>query len=235
MLLAIDQVAVGDALYEGEYELIGCPIGALPELQDAFMSLDELPENIQEMYGLDVDKAKALLTEAGYPDGFQASVVCYSPQVDALAIVADFWSKVGIELTLDVKEYGVYSDISSALTHEDMFMSSCEGTIPHKFVNYTYGNTINKAMVDDPTINAAKTEVTAAYWDYAERMRLLKEVNAYIQEQALGYATPEGYQYFFWWPWVKGFSGEYSVGYYDGLNFPLWIWVDQDLKKEMGY
>ncbi len=36
-----------------------------------------------------------------------------------------------------------------------------------------------------------------------------------------------------WQPWVKHYSGEYQVGYYDSYMYVPYIWIDQDLKEEM--
>gem|GEM_PF-6051536 len=38
----------------------------------------------------------------------------------------------------------------------------------------------------------------------------------------------------FWWPWVKNYSGELTVGYFDA-TWPQWVWYDQTLKKSKGY
>ena len=37
------------------------------------------------------------------------------------------------------------------------------------------------------------------------------------------------------WPWVKGYNGELKLGIAD-FNYPFpYLWIDQDLKKQMGY
>jgi peptide/nickel transport system substrate-binding protein len=68
-------------------------------------------ENIEERR-YDPEKAKALLTEAGYPDGFKTRLI---PQprhalTDALASVQQYWSVVGIEAEVDVVEEGLYAE-----------------------------------------------------------------------------------------------------------------------------
>ncbi len=51
------------------------------------------------------------------------------------------------------------------------------------------------------------------------------------QVYAIPLVTPPDYT--FWWPWVKNYSGEYSVGYVH--SYYQWVWYDQELKKSMGY
>ncbi|MBI2850069.1 MAG: hypothetical protein HYX80_03390 [Chloroflexi bacterium] len=91
-------------------------------------------------------------------------------------------------------------------------------------------------MIDDPVINDAMTEIRlAALTDQNEAMRLYREkIFKYIVTKA--YAVPDviGTNHAFWWPWLKNYSGEEAVGY-DDYNWMQWIWIDQDLKKSMGY
>ncbi len=65
--------------------------------------------------------------------------------------------------------------------------------------------------------------------------RLLKEVALYGIDQAYYIQTPRPYLYRLWWPWVKGYNGEWTVGFgsSSSYNFPIYIWYDQALKKEM--
>ena len=47
-------------------------------------------------------------------------------------------------------------------------------------------------------------------------------------------SDPMSSLYNFWWPWVKNYNGELTIGYYNSI-WPQYIWIDQDLKKAMGY
>jgi peptide/nickel transport system substrate-binding protein len=46
---------------------------------------------------------------------------------------------------------------------------------------------------------------------------------------------PRAYNYTVWWPWLKNYHGEVSVGYLNGFSWATWAWLDQDMKKSMGY
>ncbi len=50
------------------------------------------------------------------------------------------------------------------------------------------------------------------------------------------YAIQRVYPYTFalWWPWLKNYSGERFVGYIT-RHFYSWVWIDEELKKSMGY
>jgi len=38
-----------------------------------------------------------------------------------------------------------------------------------------------------------------------------------------------------WWPWLKNYTGEISVGYGQSGNWEKWVWIDEALKKSLGY
>ncbi|OGO24313.1 MAG: hypothetical protein A2Z28_00205 [Chloroflexi bacterium RBG_16_51_9] len=66
-------------------------------------------------------------------------------------------------------------------------------------------------------------------------MREMKELLKYVLDQAWAIPTPYVPGYVFWWPWIKNYSGETTVGYFEGNSWSQFIWYDQDLKKSMGY
>ena len=37
------------------------------------------------------------------------------------------------------------------------------------------------------------------------------------------------------WPWLKGYNGETALGYGEFNWLFAYLWIDQDLKKAMGY
>ena len=78
-----------------------------------------LPQDqLTEFYKYDPDRARAKLTEAGYPEGFQAKMKL--PKITGISQIADIaallksqWAKVGINVDLEEVELGTY--ISSVL------------------------------------------------------------------------------------------------------------------------
>ena len=64
-MLAIDQPAMLNDFYEGNAELFTLPIQRV--FTSVYTPPDELPEDIRELYEYRPDKARELLTEAGYP------------------------------------------------------------------------------------------------------------------------------------------------------------------------
>lgn len=61
----------------------------------------------------DADRAKALLAEAGYPDGFKLTMHVpgdrYPMGPETAQAVAQFWTRIGVETQVEVVPYSVYS------------------------------------------------------------------------------------------------------------------------------
>lgn len=68
---------------------------------------DEYPH-----YGYDVEEAKQLLADAGYPDGFEITLMVSDNQtrVDMAEIMQNQWSKIGVKANVQVYEIGTFFD-----------------------------------------------------------------------------------------------------------------------------
>ncbi|OGO39305.1 MAG: hypothetical protein A2147_05560 [Chloroflexi bacterium RBG_16_57_8] len=56
----------------------------------------------------------------------------------------------------------------------------------------------------------------------------------YVLDQAYVISRPIYPLTNFWWPWVKNYTGEYSVGYIMYETWAQWVWIDGALKTSMG-
>ena len=62
-----------------------------------------------------------------------------------------------------------------------------------------------------------------------------KELMAYVLDKAWAIPAPATPLNNFWWPWMKHYHGEMSLGYNNDFNFTKYIWMDESLKESMGY
>jgi peptide/nickel transport system substrate-binding protein len=93
----------------------------------------------------------------------------------------------------------------------------------------------NAAKIDDPVVKDDMNQINlVAVTDMHKAMRMYKELAKYVVQQTWAIPEVRGYIYTFWWPWMKNYSGEFSVGYAD-YTWDRYIWFDQALKKSMGY
>jgi len=233
--MAIDRQAIIDSLYGGNAVMLSWPY-SMSWGDEFYTPLEELSPEGQELFTYNPEKAKELMADAGYPDGFKAEIVCTSGWVDGVSLVADYWSELGVELELNVVEYGVYYTVMRGKTHKHMYAMSKGCGDPFAVLNVIGlpGQYWNPAMFDDPyfteTFEKAEQESNPV-----EAKKLLKHLNAYIIEKAPYVNMPIPYVYSFSYPWVKNWYGEISTSTRSPGAIHATIWLDEKLKKEMGY
>lgn len=98
---AIDREAITEALYAGD---------GVASSQVALPGSEDYNEETADMYAYDPDKARELLAEAGYPDGFALPTISTSFANIGLAgqAIAAQLAEVGITLELDEREINGY-------------------------------------------------------------------------------------------------------------------------------
>lgn len=247
LMLATDFEEILQGVAQGNGQIVTAPWAETIEYRDLYVGLDDpdFPESVRELYSYNPEKAKQLLEEAGYPDGLRVEILLPSTgntyagigYADYYSILKDMWAKVGIDLVFDIKEPTAIIPIKRAGEHP-VLSEQQPGPVAifHVGNPVTPGNWHNLSMIDDPIINEAMIEVRrTAIFDLKEAMNIFREkvFKTYLEQV---YAIPGivGYNYTFWWPWLKNYSGEWTIGY-DDWTVATWIWIDQDLKKSMGY
>ena len=70
--------------------------------------------------------------------------------------------------------------------------------------------------------------------DLQEQKAIMKPLGVYTIEQCYAIVLPYGSTYWFWQPWVIGYSGETCCGVmFSLLGWVQYCWIDQELKFEM--
>jgi len=202
-----------------------------------YTPLEELPAEAQELFTYDPVKAKKMLADAGYPNGFSIEL-SYKTGVDTgdiAAMVADYWSKLGITVTLHPLEVSAFNNLRNTLAFNDCFMYDGGGSWPYDAVYTTAvpGQAANRAKVDDPAFTA---EVSALLQetDVAKRSADLKAIAIEWLEKCwyIPVGNPNYLNYY--WPWVKNYWGVWSTGS-NSVKIQSLVWINQDLKKSLGY
>lgn len=100
---AVDRDAINNFIFGGKSHIIGSHM--IPALSKYYE-----PE-AETVYSYDPEKAKELLADAGYADGFDLEITVpssYSQHVDSAQIIADELSQVGINVTLNQVEWSTW-------------------------------------------------------------------------------------------------------------------------------
>ena len=187
---AADKQALIDLAFDG----YGIPLGT-----SMFPSFSKYYDgSLTDFYPHDPERAKALLAEAGYPDGFALTITVpsnYQPHVDAAEVLKMQFEEAGVDVTILPVEWGVWlSDVYTArqfqatitgLTSDNMtarkLLERFGTGIPNNFTNYSdpeYDGLLAQAVsaADD----AAQTELYRAM----ERRLTENAANVYLQDMA---------------------------------------------------
>lgn len=234
--MAIDNKRILNEYYGGEGTLLKWPIVYAKEYAGAYMPLEQLPRSVQELFEYHPDKAKQLLAEAGYPNGFKAKIICYNHRayLDPLQMVKDMWSKIGVELEIEPKDYATFQGIVIRRAYDDMLYGWYGGIGAFwKGISWTTQSYANGSYINDPKCAETRQAMLAAFPDEEKIDQIHREFMPYLLDQAYVIQLPAGYSYRFWWPWVRNYSGESSIGHYNVGNFAKYIWIDQEMKKAL--
>ncbi|MFC1940281.1 ABC transporter substrate-binding protein, partial [Chloroflexota bacterium] len=234
MAMAVNNDEIADEYYGGNAAILAFPASPVTGHKDIYTPLEELPGSVRELFEYHPDKAKQLLAEAGYPNGFKTNIILYELYVDLASMYAAYWADIGIDAELVIKEYGVWASMVKKKTYTQMIirhMSSAANA--HKFLTWTPGRTQNLSIIDDQRVNETFTEIQKNYADPAKQSQLMKDLIPYMLDQCWMLQMPAEYFCTMWWPWVKNYHGERYIGYMATDTFPRYIWVDQDLRKDM--
>ena len=228
---AIDHQALIDDYYEGEGVLITAPAAHIPEFEGWWTPLEEYSEDIQKLYGYYPDEAEELLADAGYPDGFECTALAASEGM--LPIIKDMWAKIGVEMSIDIKTSPVVSSITMRAQHEDIYYGGESGEVVLKCNVWRTDSYLNYSMIDNEEFNEWFPEFELNMLDWEKMGTMYKDIEAKMRAEAYQVYLPAGYSYYLWWPWLKGWSGETNVGYYNAYNQMAYMWIDTDLREEL--
>jgi peptide/nickel transport system substrate-binding protein len=240
MLKATDYKSIVSGMYNGKAVYPTFPIPPMQDLVNNYLPLSDASQEVQDMYKYDPDKAKAMLKEAGYPDGFTASILVQNNEayVDYCSVIKEQWAKVGITLNITQLEFGVFMNRYIARDYDELFYgsSASPGTFRSMVCVQGSGGGYNLSYVVDNRLAKGIDDMLTAFnaGDDAKCAQIHKQMSQIIYEECWVICSPSQDGETFWSPWIKNYSGENYVGV---LNTNLWtkyVWVDQALKKSMG-
>ncbi|MEK7352983.1 MAG: ABC transporter substrate-binding protein, partial [Chloroflexota bacterium] len=124
LLMATDFDSLKNNYYGGEAAIIAWPLQKTRGFEPAYMGLEELPAPIQEFYKYNPERAKKLLAEAGYPNGFKTKIIVNNvfTSVDLMSAIKAMWAKAGVDLQLDIKDAAVYTSLNNARNYDEMLL-----------------------------------------------------------------------------------------------------------------
>jgi peptide/nickel transport system substrate-binding protein len=234
--MAVNKQEIIKAYYGGNAEMLGFPMH--PTWVGYYEPLSDMPESVKELFTFNPTKAKQLLAEAGYPNGFtfKTQTTSASTENDLLAMVAAYLAKVGVKMEIQVMEYPAYMSAMGTKTNAPGYFMFTGATNPTTSLrkNFVKGQYWNPSQWADPEFDKKMAEI---YAEPDERVRQIKVklLTREILEKAPYLWLPSAYGFTAWWPWVKNYGGELRAGSERPNPIHARMWVDQELKKKLGF
>ena len=235
--MAVNKDEIVKAYYGGNAVLFGYPMH--PDYTGYYETLDQMTVSAQELFKYNPDKARALLAEAGFPKGFtfKTQVCSCSPDhMDLAPLIAAYLEKVGVKMEIQPMEYGAFLSAMTTKTNAAGYFMNNGHTNPTTSIRKSFvtKQTWNPSQYSDPDFDKRMAD-TYKEPDEGKRKLLIKLMTRDIVEKApyIWLPTPVGYSA--WWPWVKNYDGELRAGSERPAPIHARMWVDQAMKKKLGF
>jgi peptide/nickel transport system substrate-binding protein len=177
MNYAVDVQAIIDALFAG----FGKPAAG-------YVASSELGYGVVEPFGYNPDKARDLLDEAGYGDGFAMDMACpagaYMHFEEVCEAVAGYLGDVGIDISLEIMESGQYWDLEASKELPPLFgdsWSTLSGEALRRLTGALGGWDAAYSSWSDPVIDDLLAKISTTV-DRETRKALYEELQVYMQE-----------------------------------------------------
>ena len=235
--MAVNKQEIVSSYYQGNAELFAYPMH--PDYVGYYEPLDKMPQAAQELFVYDPAKAKQLLAEAGYPNGFSFAVQvcsCSPDHMELLPLVAAYLAKVGVKVEIQPLEYGAFLSKMTTKTNSAGYFMRNGHTNPTTSLRKSFvtKQTWNPSQYSDPEFDK-RMDAVYLERDESKRQLLVKLMTRDIVEKAPYIWLPTPYGYSAWWPWVKNYGGELRAGAERPGPIHARMWIDQAMKKKMGF
>jgi peptide/nickel transport system substrate-binding protein len=154
-----------------------------------------LPE-LNDTYNTDFDKAKELLAEAGYPDGFEFTITVpsnYTQHVDTAQVLSEQFKNIGVTAEIQEIEWNSWiSDVYSDRKYQSTVVGVDASTLAASSLLARYVSdagrnftNFNSAAYDEAYANAQNTSDDSAkteYYKECERILSEEAASVYIQD-----------------------------------------------------
>ena len=195
---AVDKQGIIDLAFDG----YGSPIGS--SMYPAFGKYFD--ESLTNYYTKDVEKAKSLLADAGYPNGFEMTITVpsnYQPHIDTAQVLVEQLKEIGVTAKIELVEWGSWvSDVyagrqfQSTVVGVDASNMTARALLERFTSDYgknfiNYNNADYDALFQQALVTYDDGEQTAIY-KAMEKNLTENAANVYIQDLADLVAVRQG-------------------------------------------
>jgi peptide/nickel transport system substrate-binding protein len=212
-------------------------------LKGYYIPYEQWPKALQEEFAYDPQEAERLLDEAGYPRGadgirFKTHVLHYEVQDIAYPeLVTEYWRRIGVEAQIWTPPFTEAIALASQMKFEAI--RNGEGGHhyfgEHLVTRFWGGAKVwNVIVAKDPEFDKMIDALRAAN-DLETYQKIFREADMYAIKKHWFIWGPDAPHFHVSQPWLKGYNGEIWFGFVNRNPLLAHLWVDQELKKEMGF
>jgi peptide/nickel transport system substrate-binding protein len=231
--MAIDTKAIANNVFHVTGDDAGRPCGLIAPIYKGFYyPYDQWSAALKDEYSYNPAKAKQLLADAGYPNGFKTD--CYVSNTfssELIQAVKSYFNDVNVDMTVEVMDQAALAQFLMAGKQDQMSGASWFGQYPPNvypvrlskgpqnatFNKDSHYDDLYNQMLDATTIEKAK-EVAVA-------------IDKYTLEQHWSVVTSGGRTYQAWQSWVKGLIDAPVINVRNDYVIYPRLWIDDSLKK----
>jgi peptide/nickel transport system substrate-binding protein len=205
----------------------------------------EWPQDLKDEYAYNPTKAKQLLADAGYPNGFKT--VCVADVAggsDLLIIIKAYLLAVVIDMEIRPMDSAAWTALVVGTKKNDAIaFREGAGTLgninaPIRLMQRDMtGFAGNFCRVSDATFDTFYPRAMAAT-SVDQVKSALRDANEYVARQHFAISIVQPNTFGFTQPWFKGYTGQYGA---EGAGSPYLanylsrFWIDSTLKKSLGH
>lgn len=188
MCYAVDKKEIQDLIFDGRGQEIASSM--FPAFSKYYS------KELNQAYETDIEKAKSLLTNAGYPDGFSFTITVpsnYQPHIDTAQVLVEQYKEIGLKPTIELVEWSTWlSEVYTNRNYETTvigvdasnltaraLLERFKSDASNNFVNFSsvaYDKALEQAI-----LSVDEEEKILAYKD-CERILSEEAANVYIQD-----------------------------------------------------
>lgn len=199
--LAINRQEIIDLAYNGEATISGFVTPAMGKWPIDYAN--------EDLYQQNIDKAKQLMADAGYPDGFETTIAVglYDDIRATGQILQKQLEQIGIKAEIQNLESGQYVDAWSNRTHEMMAGRNGAGTDPNRSVAFFFSTngSANVWGYSNPEVDALCDEGKVTI-DEAKREGIYKEAQKLVLNDSPNIFMASPMEYFCTGSNIEGFE-----------------------------
>jgi len=247
MQMAIDLPTLAKTYYAGTCSPDPCTLTSSYMIGWGF-PYNIWPQDLKDQYVYNPTAAKKLLADAGYPNGFKTDVVFdQAGDSDLLQIVKSYFAAIGINM--EIRPMDSLSWTSFVITqkkYDQMEQRSGGGQFGityqplRQIARLLTNSASNHVGVSDPAYDALYNKALAAS-NLIDVQQAVKDINQYVAQSHFAISLLQTMVPTLYQPWLKGYSGQ-ARALWGGGTGPLMLgtygarfWIDQNLKKSLGY